>query len=215
MDIEEAYRQIVTERPSAVYISGKTSTGKSTFSRRLEKECSYRLIDLDQIVMRDVVPRIKDRNEGSAFIEVYRNRDKREWIQWFITSVHAAVSVAIAAKQKVVIEGAVAHPEMLKELLRPFDDVAFIYFHPENISNYERNLTSRFLASSQENNAGLPSKFWDGIDATAFSQFCPDKIVTPILRENIHEYAIFAQRESEARLKSFQEEFEGIKVVKI
>ena len=84
MTIEVAYRLVTKQQPHLVYVSGKTSTGKSTFAKRLAEEFNYAIIELDQIVLKAVEQRFGEASEKSAFIEVYRNRDEREWIDAFV-----------------------------------------------------------------------------------------------------------------------------------
>lgn len=58
MIVDEIYQDIATKMPPVVYVSGKTSTGKSAFGRRLRDQLGYQVIELE-VVLLDIVEKHK------------------------------------------------------------------------------------------------------------------------------------------------------------
>lgn len=214
MDIEDAYKYIKNMKPKVVYISGKTSVGKSTFANNIKNDFNYEIIELDSIVLSDIVPLGKPGDEGSVFVEVYRNRNKAEWINHFVMSVKKKINELHLSGANVIIEGALANPETINEILCGVRGV-MIYVHPRDIDTYIRNLTSRFLTSSAENNAGLPLSFWKKIPEDDFFTFQTTKQLSSDIELGIAEYAAESQSESKERLETFKEHFSNLIVVNV
>ncbi len=215
MNIEEIYERIKTNQPKLIYISGKTSTGKSTFTKRLTNDFDYKLIELDQIVLEAVIKPLKLPDEGSVFVEVYRNRDKKEWIELFVQATRDLIKKYAQNSESLIIEGAVANPNTLQEIFDGYPKLSFIYFHPKTLDNYVRNLTNRFMVTNKLDRVGLPSAFWNLIDKSEFKQFCENRILTGSLSNAIRKYALLSQEESEKRLLLFKNYFENIEVVEV
>lgn len=214
MNIEDAYKYIKNTKPKVVYISGKTSVGKSTFANNIRNDFKYEIIELDSIVLNDIVPLGKPGDEGNVFVEVYRNRNKAEWVNRFVMSVKKKINELQLNGTNVIIEGALANPETINEVLDGVDGV-MIYIHPQDIDVYIRNLTSRFLKSSAENNAGLPLTFWKKIPEVDFLAFQTTRQLSGAIELGIAEYAAESQSESRGRLETFKEHFSNLIVVKV
>lgn len=215
MTAEEIYNFVKTNKPSLVYLSGKTSTGKSTFANKLVQDFGYKVVELDQIVKSAVIQRFNLTNEGTTFVEVYRGRDKMLWIEEFVKAARNLIEKHLNNGELLVIEGAVAHPITLSEVLAGYPDFMFVYFHPQTVDNYIRNLTQRFMQTNEQENAALPAAFWKLIDQTEFKSFCKSRIITKSLSQSIREYAKLSQEESNKRLREFKNNFRDIKIVEI
>jgi len=213
MTTDELYDTISEQRPSVVYISGKTSTGKSTFGRLLRDKLGYQVIELEAVLL-DIVE-AKGFDEQSTFRKVrYEPGDFQEKAL-FLDATDTIIANALAGDQPVVIEGAIANVETLHRILQPAEGALFLYFHPADINIYIRNLTNRFMQSDKDSYGGLPLKFWEMIDDDEFKSFCKTRQLTQSLRDSIQQYALASQKESLTRLDEFKQTFKNIIVVEI
>jgi len=215
MSIDEIVTKIKLEKPEVIYLSGKTSTGKSTLANRLNSEMSYQIIELDQVVEVAVVKKLSLPDPSRVFVEVYRNRSQRDLIDLFVSAAQADIQKLLQNNKRVIVEGAIANPITLKELFAEIPNFSFIYIHPRNLSTYQHNLLSRFVKADRQNRAGLPSAFWALMDEQAFEQFCEDRQITPKLTGIIKQYAALSAKESEVRLKEFREHFNNVEAVEV
>lgn len=210
MKLEDLYRQLATEIPAVIYISGKTCTGKSTFARRLQDNLGYDIVELDEVVREKVVKSLGLPDVHAVFNEVYRHENQREWVDTFMQATRGVIASKIGQKQPVVIDGAIANVNTLSSIFEGYPAFTFIYFHPLNLDTYIRNLTSRFVLATHDFSSGLPSRFWDLIDKDDFDKFVQDRKLTPSLEISIQQYARSSQAESVIRLKGFQGKFSDI-----
>ena len=215
MTPSEAFAFVATSRPSIVCVAGKTSTGKSTFARRLHEECAYHVIDLDSIVDEAVIQPFQLTNRGEVFIAVYKERTQRAWLEAFVTAAQAALVVCQELGQAAVIDGAIANPRTLREILSVAPDTVMLYFHPQHLATYRQYLTSRFQQTTSDYQAGLPQTFWRLVNTAEFRQFCQDGIVRPGLAAAIADYAAASQASSNKRLKELGRYFPQVQVVRI
>lgn len=211
MTINEMYQIIAKEKPSVIYVSGKTCTGKSTFGRKLRDQLAYQVIELEAVL----IEMIKDRgcDEQSTFRKVLYESSGSEEKHLFLEATNRIISDALAKKRLVVIEGAVANVVTLQRILQPAKGLLFLYFHPKNLDTYVRNLTNRFMQSNEKSYGGLPLTFWQFVDDEAFKTFCKQKRLSEGLEDSIRKYALNSQQDSSVRLNEFQEKFRNIIVV--
>lgn len=214
MNISQATEHIGSTKPQVVYISGKTSTGKSTLSRALKEQYDYTIIELDEVVLESVIKRYSVQDRGYAFIEVYRNNDRQEWIDSFISAAREIISNSIQQGHRVVLEGAVSSTATLQRLLEGLA-VETYYLHPVTLENYTRNLSSRFVTANAHGGASLPKGFWQLIDDDEFATFNKTRSITPRIQESILEYARSSQAESLERLNNLKISFDNVHVVTV
>jgi len=213
MTIDDIYQDIAQQKPSVIYVSGKTSTGKSTFGRRLRDELGYHVIELEAVLLEIVNQHGFD--EQSTFRKVLYDAGEFEEKKLFLDATDHIISGALARDHPIVIEGAVANVGTLERILRPAKDLLFLYFHPTTIDIYIRNLTNRFMQSNENSYGGLPLKFWQLIDDEEFKKFCDTRKLTESLKDSIKQYAQVSQKESLARLNEFRDKFKSITVVEV
>jgi shikimate kinase len=213
MTINEIRRIITQQTPPIIYISGKTSTGKSTFGRSLRDDLGYHVIELEAVLLEIVTEQGFD--EQSTFRKVFYETGEFEEKTLFLKSTDQIISSALAEERPVVIEGAVANVDTLQRVLQPANDTLFLYFHPNEITIYIRNLTNRFMKSSGDSYGGLPLKFWQLIDHEEFKVFCKTRNLSRGLKNSIEQYAHISQKESTTRLHEFKNLFKNIIVVEI
>lgn len=215
MTFDEALKFVKDTKPNILYIGGKTSTGKTTFASQLQRSIEYHVVELDKVVHESVVQPFQISDEGKAFNEVYKRRDKPEWINAFIKAADNQVGGLIEAGHKVIIDGAIANPETLRELLASLTDVVTLYFHPTNLDVYERNLTNRFMLATPNHSAGLPTQFWKLVDKVEFKRFCETGEVSASLRDSISKYAKESKQSSEDRIQQQAAVIPEMKIVNI
>jgi len=213
MTTDQIYQQIVEKKPKVIYISGKTSTGKSTFSRRLRDELGYQVIELEAVLLEVVEKHGFD--EQSTFRKVLYEQGEFKEKDLFLEATDMIISEALSKNHPLVIEGAVANTQTLRRILQPASELYFLYFHPANIDVYIRNLTSRFMQSSKTSYGGLPLKFWQLVNDDEFHVFCDTRKLTPGISSSISRYAQMSQAESLTRLDEFNQEFKDIIFVEI
>jgi guanylate kinase len=200
---ETVYKHISETMPNAIYLTGKTCTGKSTFTKYLVDKLHYEHIELDKVVRQQIIYKLNLKDEGSVFQEVYKYRNEMEWITLFVQSVKQILNAKEKEGKKVVIEGALANTKTLKEIFDDLDSFLFVYFHPYELENYTSYLTMRFLTSNETNEASLPKSFWSLIDQNNFKKFCKTREISNELKESINKYAQRSKVNSEKRLISF------------
>jgi adenylate kinase family enzyme len=216
MTVDELYAAIENYKPSVVYLTGKTSTGKSTFARKLATEFDYAVINLDDIVVQSVIkPRDIAEQRSDVFLEVYKLRNKLDWIKDFVDAAHDSVGQHTQAGSPVIIDGAIAHIETMQELLRPYPNAFIAYFHPTDLELYTSYLTERFMGASIDDHNGLPKAFWDLVDKSDFITFCNNRVLIPSLRTSIKNYAQASQASSLQRLVSLRKNFPNILIIDI
>lgn len=213
MTVDEIYKDIAKQKPLVIYVSGKTSTGKSTFGRRLRNQLSYQVIELEAVLLGIVETHGFD--EQTTFRKVLYDPGEFEAKTLFFNATDRIISEALASNYPVIIEGAVANVDTLERILRPAPNLLFLCFHPKDIEIYIRNLTKRFMESSKESYGGLPLKFWKLIDDEEFKNICKTRELTESLRASIRKYALISQNESLTRLAEFRQKFKNIIVAEI
>ncbi len=211
MTVDEIYTVITRQKPPIIYVSGKTSAGKSTFGRKLHDGLGYQVIELEAVLL-DIV-KARGFDEQTTFRKILYDAGEFEEKTLFFKATDQIISGALAKGHPIVIEGAVASVETLTRILQPAKDLLFLYFHPKDISIYVRNLTNRFMQSDKGSYAGLPLKFWQLIDEEEFKTFCKTRELSKGLENSIKQYAQTSQKESVTRLDEFQKKFRDIIVV--
>ena len=213
MAVDEIYKDIIQKRPSVVYVSGKTSTGKSTFARKLQDDLGYYVIELEAVLLEIV--KGYGFEEQSTFRKVLYDSGEFAEKVLFIEATDKVMADVINQGLPIVIESAVANVETLQRILKPASNLFFLYFHPNIADVYVRNLTNRFMQSGKESYGGLPLKFWRFIDDKEFKQFCTTRELSNDLKSSIRQYALTSQEESLTRLNEFRQKFSNIVVVEI
>jgi adenylate kinase family enzyme len=215
MNKSEIENFIASNQPKVIYLSGKTSTGKSTFARFLRDNLGYSIIELDEIVVSSVIRPLDLKDRGQVFIDVYKERGKIDLINRFVLSGRKLINSYIENNKPVIVEGALANSKTLKELFANYPDFTFINFHPLNLNIYKEYLLSRFMTTNLNDHAGLPNGFWKFVDDQDFKQFCNDRVITNKISKSIENFALYSIQESEKRLNQFKEHFNNISIVTI
>jgi len=217
MTDQEATQIVATKKPSLLYITGKTSTGKTTFAMELSKRYGYHIVVLDEVVKEAIIQPLKLENkQGDVFVSVYRMNDRPEWIDRFVMAVRARIEQYVSQGVPVLIEGALANTDTIARIFAGYPDAQVLYFHPKaEHSRYAQNLQKRFMGTNATDRNGLPNGFWKHIPSEAFTQFCADRVITPELQQAIDAYCRESTKESHQRLAMFQQHLSDLHVVEI
>ena len=212
MTIDQLYRKISHDQPAALYIGGKTSTGKSTFTHRLRDELGYNIVELEaqlvDVIKADHLP------ERETYKAVFNDKSDSQAKQHFFAACDHAITTSLT-HQPTVIEGSVANIDTLRRALQAAPHCLMIYFCPDDLDVYIRNLTARCMAINSHEPGGLPSTFWRLIDDAEFKTFRRTRVLSDSLKQTIRKYALESQRESEHRLHELQQHFDDIILVQI
>lgn len=217
MTTDEAYDSILATQPHILYLTGKTCTGKTTFSDRLRQALGYQVVELDEVVREAVVgPFNLKKVEGDVFNSVYKYADNPEWVDLFVAKARGHIQELLTQGTKVIVDGAIGNVGVVHSIFDGMPDTTFLYFHPgKNSPAYTRNLTARFMGTTPRDRNGLPNTFWGYIDREAFAQFCKDKNLTSQLRHGIASYAEYSHQQSVERMLALRQEFPSLQVIDI
>ncbi|HVX24358.1 MAG TPA: zeta toxin family protein [Candidatus Saccharimonadales bacterium] len=205
------YRIIERDHPRLIYISGKTSTGKTTLANSLQGKYHTAIIELDKIILGIEAPK-----EINKFVAIYRNRDQVKLIELFVARVKQAVQEALKTHKSVIFEGAIANTKTLQKIVDAYpNDFLFIYLTPVSLEAYTERLTSRFVLATPHHNSGLPPSFWALFNEKELANFYTTRNITPEIHTHIITYAKASMEESEARLAMFKEAFHDILVLTV
>ena len=213
----ELYHQVRDTQPPILYLTGKTCTGKTTFSDRLRVDCGYEVINLDDVVNDSIVkPQSLQASQGDVFVSVYKTADNAEWIDTFANAAQKRIKDLLARDKKVIVDGAIANPRVIQRILDNLPAALFVYFHPiPSSADYLRNLTNRFMGTTADNQNGLPLNFWNCINQDLFAGFCHDRVITTELEQGIARYAQQSAESSIERLETLRKDFPKIAVVEV
>ena len=205
------YERIESEHPKLVFLSGKTSTGKTTISKKLRAKYNCAVIELDEIIYNLDCPEDKNR-----FIEAYQKRDDKVFTSDFVQATRQNIRSALQSHDFVIIEGAIVNVETLMEIIGDWrKSFLFIYLDIENVDIYIQRLTSRFEGSSSDDGNGLPSLFWDKFSAEILKNYYENREMTPIVESAIKAYAVESTKASKARLARFSSRFDSILKIEV
>lgn len=197
--------------PKLIFLAGKTSTGKTTLSKSLEKKYGYTVIELDNVIRGLNVP-----DGANGFIEAYLNRDYEDFTSSFVIAVKNQIEESLASQLGVIIEGALSNVETLKEIVAPWSESFLIIFlHPSNIESYKERLLSRFVLSSQDDGNGLPGSFWEKFTTEQLERYYVDRLITPDIEDVVTEFALESVKTSEARFAKLSNGFDQMLKIEV
>lgn len=214
MNEYEILEIIKNKKPKLIYISGKTSTGKSTFSKKLKDLYDYSVVDLGEVVFKSVIEKFSS-DPVETFITVYRDTEPKEYVNTFIKATKNEILSKLNFSP-VVVEGAIAKSRIINQIFSgELKNFMFIYFHPINHDKYAQRIKQRFISGAENNTTDLPKLFWFFIDQIDLEQFIKTKILSKGLNEAIDQYTNISMEESNERLKHFQKKFSNINIIEI
>lgn len=211
MKLEEVLEKIKSEKQRVVYLSGKTCTGKTTFSNLLEGS-GYTRVELDRIVTESVVEKYNV-VPNDAFLTAYRGEGPSKHIEAFIAAAKKVI-IEKSAENSIVVEGAIAKASILQDVFSGINEnLFFVYFHPRSIDVYVDRIMERFLSGAHTNTTGLPKRFWSLVDMRDVEFFLETGGIPTALQNAMREFAESSAEESEKRLRHLEESFPDIHTV--
>lgn len=213
MTSDELFQKVAIEKPTTLYLGGKTATGKSTFAQKLQAELGFGHVGLEDILM-DLIAEHRW-NQQQTFLAVFRQSEPSKEKELFLRTVAETIAQCRRRYSQVVIEGALGNSRTLLQILQGVSDFTFVYFHPAKLEPYIRNLTARFKTARDTPYAGLPKTFWDFIDPIALEHYVVSEELTEDIADAIAGFAQYSQRESMQRLNEYRKLFGAILVVDV
>lgn len=198
-------------QPRLIFLTGKTSTGKTTLSNQLKGQ-GYQVVNLDPVVIDSVVKKFKV-EEQIAF-RVYGGKVAEEWISSFVEAARVVIMAALE-HGPVIVEGALANNGMLKKVFSgQLNNFLFTFLHPTDSTAYAMRITERYVAGIETNTTDLPEYFLNDIKEET-KNYLLTKKVDDILARRILDFAQWSIGESQRRLDYFREEFDKIVVIEV
>ncbi len=206
--IDEVIKQ---KRPKLIFLTGRTSTGKTTLSKSLQKKHEYAVIELD-----DVINGLDAPEHVVKYVEVYLNREVQDLVHAFVSAVKQQITESLTNHPAVIIEGALTNIDTLKEIITPWSDsFLLVYLHPKNIDAYKERLLSRFALSNKDNDNRLPAHFWEKLSSEQVEKYYQDRVVTPEIEKAIAQCAKESAEVSDARLAKFSATFKDVLKIEV
>ena len=167
----ERFADVIAElkrnSPRVMFLTGKTCTGKTTLADIIRREIGYGVVELDTIVCQLETP-----TDSNKFAEVYRNRGQTGLVDEFVNNTRENLESCLQSHPGVLFEGALANNDTLSEIIDGWQDsFSFVYLLPVNLEKYKRQITERFKLTTPDDNNGLSSSFWRGLDAAQLERF--------------------------------------------
>lgn len=138
----EVFKYLDTRGPQLTFLTGRSSTGKTTLST-LFLDNGYKVIELDKVIGEDVVIHFNITDVKDAFISLYSGIARKEYEDYFIASIHK--ELLNSSNKRIVIEGSVNNPELLKRIFsEQYNEFTIAYLLPKTIEDYAQRLMKRF-----------------------------------------------------------------------
>jgi len=212
MTEKQILRYIKQEKPTIIYIGGKTSTGKTHLALKIAKQYLFKNINLDNIIIESIIPKFSIKAD-KAFASIYRDREPKIYASYFIKITKKLIKKE-GKKSSVVIEGSIGKPRILKEIIsNNANHFAFIYIHPQKTEAYHEKIKERLKNDIFNNTKTLPKEFWHLVYMPDLEKLKENGTITKRLKNSINTYCTLSKIESETRLKSFQRTFKNVIVL--
>lgn len=215
MTKDDVFKLITSDCPQIIYLSGKTSTGKSTFCKKLVDSFGYSEVELDKIVHDSVITPFNIKDIPEAFIISYRDGEPAIWREAFIKAAKNAIHETLK-KGPVIVEGAIANASTLQKVFsgaipKPY----FLYLHPTHIGDYVERITNRFINGVHDGTSALPKDFWSQLSISDIENYKLNGEQTDTLKKGIVDFAMISMEESEKRLQMLTANFPDIIIVDV
>lgn len=201
------------EKPSPIYLTGKTCTGKTTLLNEFVS-IGYRTIVLDEIILNSIVNKYHVRDVSSAFT-VLRGEARSEWQTSFIQATRHAI-LSKLKHNLIIVEGSLANNEILKKIFSgKLENFSFIFLLPTDVFTYRNRIQKRFIAEVASGIRRLPESFYHTINETDIKEYLDTQQINNILSKKIENFAMWSTEESQRRLNYFRQLFSDIIVVEV
>lgn len=212
MTSKELIDELKQENKTLIYISGKTSTGKTTLAHLLKDQLGYSIISFDTLVRESVVEKFQVRDIPQAYVVSYRDGEPAEWRRSFVSCAKNVIAAQV--NTGVILEGAIANPNTLNEIISEHaNEFSFVYIHPNELGEYAKRIKNRFVSGASTNTSELPKDFWAMLPKDALEEFQKSGVYSSKTNHTILEFAKKSQTESTERLKSMKQVFPDIRVI--
>jgi len=191
-----------------VVLSGRTCTGKTTISKKIEKEKGFSVIEMDTFVGEHVLSVLGIGREGihsAIFKEVYSD-EQGEYKELFKKALFSFLKNI--GDDKYIFEGSLHDVSIIKEIQAIVSGgVKIVYLHPENLDKYTQRITKRFEQGICIQTSGLTGNFFNYVSERMIADFCENNVVTPEIKKQIVLFAEEVQEKSLERLEKLATHF--------
>jgi AAA+ ATPase superfamily predicted ATPase len=213
LNIENLFKNIQEENFSLIFLTGKTSTGKTTFSNKLTS-IGYQVIKLDDIIISSIYNKYNPHDISSAFA-VYKGNVPVEWAASFIQATREEINLKIKYGP-VLIEGTLANNEIIKKIFnKELQNFQFVFLLPVNVSAYTDKIRNRFVSGITSNTTYLPEEFFKTVSELDIKDYLRTMQTSDVLLRKIENFARWSMEESLRRLDYFNQSFSDIIVVEV
>lgn len=215
MNKQKFIEKIQNSPPKVLYLSGRTSTGKSTLAKEIKNILGCVVIELDEIIKHKIIIPNGIINETEIFSGVYRDQGDPKHTETFISETRSALRAALQ-NNSVVIEGSIASPRVIREIFYKINEtLMFVFLNPVDTDAHTHRITKRLRDNTDRGNAGLPQSFWDLVPSQALAEYENNATINPEMLRAVEMFVEHSQAQSKERLSLFQESLSGIQVIEV
>lgn len=209
-DSTDLFNDIQKDNSSLIFLTGKTCTGKTTLARKFST-IGYQSIHIDDMVVESVQKKF-NADEFTAFA-VFKGNVAEEWKRSFLEATRIAI-ISKLKKGPVLVEGALANNEIIKELFNgDLSNFLFLFLLPVDLEAYANRITNRFVTGAETKTTGLPENFFDYVTENDMKNYVRERRIDDAILNKIRDFTKYSSEESQRRLDYFKESFEDIIVV--
>jgi adenylate kinase family enzyme len=158
------------------FITGRSSSGKTTFSKKL-KEKGFHIVEFDHIA-KTQVNNIFNLTQDQS-IDIVRGKSSEEIENYFINKIHESIESALP-DQKIIVEGTISNDRVLNKIFNgKFADYTFLFLYPLHKDKYLERIKKRFISDIENNEQTLP--IWDHIDERILKEYSEFGFQSPVV----------------------------------
>lgn len=185
-------------RPKLIFLTGKSGTGKSYLSGKLEK-VGYIQLELDLIVRRlGKKLNIGEAPNYNTAFQVYKGKGPTNFKKEFVTEIHKFFEKNEG--KPIIVDGAISDPLMIKKVFsKKYKVFTFVYLFPNSVNKYAERIMKRFIKDVTIGKKTLP--FWSEVPKEFDRK---EALKTKKLKDFIGVMAKKMKKKSDQRFDSFK-----------
>jgi cytidylate kinase len=144
VSLKQAIDSISALTPKLIFLTGKSSTGKSYLSNILANKHGYKILELDAVV-HSVAKKhgVGSAPDYAAAFAVYKGGLTQKFRDDFVADIHSFIERNPTSP--IMIEGAISSAAMVRDIFsKQYSVFSFIYLHPTDLKKYAERMMKRF-----------------------------------------------------------------------